>query len=112
MVAHRRMIHRFSLSAVPVLITGETGTGKEVAAQAIHNLSARRSQNFVAINCAAVPQNLLESELFGYERGAFTGASKEGKAGKFELADNGTLFLDEIGDLPFHLQGRLLRAIQ
>lgn len=112
MVDQRRMIHRFSLSAVPVLITGETGTGKEVAAQAIHNLSARRSQNFVAINCAAVPQNLLESELFGYERGAFTGASKEGKAGKFELADNGTLFLDEIGDLPFHLQGRLLRAIQ
>ena len=112
MVDQRRMIHRFSLSSVPVLITGETGTGKEVAAQAIHNLSARRNQNFVAINCAAVPQNLLESELFGYERGAFTGASREGKAGKFELAGNGTLFLDEIGDLPFHLQGRLLRAIQ
>lgn len=112
MQEQRKMIQRFALSAVPVLIHGETGTGKEVAAQAIHNLSARRGKNFVAINCAAVPQNLLESELFGYERGAFTGALKEGKAGKFEQADGGTLFLDEIGDLPLHLQGRLLRAIQ
>lgn len=112
MQEQRRMIQRFALSSVPVLITGETGTGKEVAAQSIHSLSSRKERNFVAINCAAIPQNLLESELFGYERGAFTGALKEGKVGKFELADGGTLFLDEIGDIPLHLQGQLLRAIQ
>ena len=95
-----------------VLLQGESGTGKELFARAIHNASSRRNGPFIAINCSAIPENLLESELFGYERGAFTGASEGGKIGKMELANNGTLFLDEIGDLPLHLQPKLLRALQ
>ena len=92
--------------------SGETGTGKELFAQAIHNDGPRRNRPFVAINCGAIPKELLESELFGYEEGAFTGARRQGKAGMFELAHTGTLFLDEIGDLPLTLQGRLLRVLQ
>jgi len=95
-----------------VLITGETGTGKELMAQGIHNISSRKEGPFVAVNCAALPENLLESELFGYEEGAFTGAKKGGKLGLFELAHGGTIFLDEIGKIPFSLQGRLLRVLQ
>lgn len=95
-----------------VLIQGESGVGKEIVAQAIHNISSRSKKPFVAINCAALPELLLESELFGYEEGAFTGARKGGKPGKFELADGGTLLLDEIGDLPLSMQAKLLRVLQ
>ncbi len=95
-----------------ILLTGETGTGKGLFARAIHNASPRRDYPFVAVNCTAIPESLLESELFGYEAGAFTGASKNGKPGQFELANHGTLFLDEIGDMPLFLQAKLLRATQ
>lgn len=95
-----------------IVIFGESGTGKELFSQSIHNASARHGQPFVAVNCAAIPENLLESELFGYVGGAFTGASKEGKPGLFELAHNGTIFLDEISEMPLALQSRLLRVIQ
>lgn len=95
-----------------LLICGESGTGKELFAQSIHAASLRKDKPFVAVNCAAIPEGLLESELFGYEEGAFTGARRQGKAGMFELAHTGTLFLDEIGDLPLTLQGRLLRVLQ
>lgn len=95
-----------------VLIRGESGTGKEIFARAVHNNSNRNKNSFIAVNCAAIPENLLESELFGYEDGAFTGAKKGGKPGKFELANNGTIFLDEIGDLALHLQPKLLRVIE
>lgn len=94
-----------------VLIEGESGTGKEVFAQSIHNYSSRADGPFVAINCAAIPRELVESELFGYEKGAFTGASKGGNPGKFELADGGTIFLDEIGELPLDVQSKLLRVL-
>ncbi len=99
-------------STAPVLLCGETGTGKELFAQAIHNGGERRKGPFVAINCGAIPKELLESELFGYEEGAFTGARKGGRPGKFELADSGTLFLDEIGDMSFDMQVKLLRVLQ
>ena len=103
---------RFALTDLTVLITGESGTGKELFAQAIHNASARADKPFMAVNCAAVPENLLESELFGHEEGAFTGARKGGKRGLLEVAHMGSLFLDEIGDMPVSLQTRLLRVLQ
>jgi PAS domain S-box-containing protein len=95
-----------------VLVTGESGTGKELFAQAIHNAGPRKLHPFVKINCAAIPRDLLESELFGYEKGAFTGAGAKGKPGKFELAGKGTIFLDEIGDLPLEMQPKLLRVLE
>ncbi|WP_027414749.1 sigma-54 interaction domain-containing protein [Aneurinibacillus terranovensis] len=95
-----------------ILIRGESGTGKEVLAQAIHGASQRQKGPFVAINCAAIPESLLESELFGYDEGSFTGAKKGGKQGRFEMARGGTLFLDEIGDMPLFLQAKLLRVLQ
>ncbi len=95
-----------------VLITGESGTGKEIFARAIHKASTREDGPFISVNCGAIPETLLESELFGYEGGAFTGARKEGKAGKFELANDGTIFLDEIGEMPLHLQVKLLHVLQ
>jgi TyrR family helix-turn-helix protein len=95
-----------------ILITGESGTGKELIAETIHNNSSREKQPFIKVNCGAIPENLLESELFGYDYGAFTGAKKEGKTGYFQLAHGGTIFLDEIGDMPFNLQVKLLRVLQ
>jgi transcriptional regulator of acetoin/glycerol metabolism len=97
---------------IPILILGETGTGKELLAQAIHNESPRRQRPFVAVNCASIPETLIEAELFGYEEGAFTGARKKGSVGKMLVANGGTLFLDEIGDMPLNLQARLLRVLQ
>ena len=108
----KKFASQISNSNSTVLITGESGTGKELFARAIHNNSSRSEAPFVSINCGAIPETLLESELFGYEKGSFTGASTSGKIGKFELANHGTLFLDEIGDMPFHLQVKLLHFLQ
>ena len=107
-----RQAQRYARVDSSVLLCGETGTGKELFAQSIHNDSDRAGGPFVAVNCATLPENLMESELFGYEPGAFTGASKQGKAGLFEEAHRGTLFLDEVSEIPLHLQSRLLRVIQ
>jgi PAS domain S-box-containing protein len=106
------LVMRLSAVDTTVLITGESGVGKEIIAQILHENSDRRDKLMVTVNCAAIPENLLESELFGYEAGAFTGASRKGKIGAFELADGGTIFLDEISELPFNLQSKLLRALQ
>ena len=111
MVKICQVVEKVAPSDVSVLLLGESGTGKELLARALHELGPRSAKRFIAINCAAIPENLLESELFGYERGAFTGAVKQTK-GKIELADGGTLFLDEIGDLPLSLQVKLLRFLQ
>jgi len=106
------MVHHLSKVDTTILIQGESGVGKEVIAQEVHKNSLRQDKPLIRINCAAIPESLLESELFGYEAGAFTGAKKEGKMGIFELADQGTLFLDEIAELPLHLQAKLLRVLQ
>ena len=103
---------RASKSDSTVLLLGESGTGKDVIAQSIHNGSNRKNGPFVAINCGAIPRELIGSELFGYVEGAFTGARKGGSVGKFELADGGTIFLDEIGDMPLDMQTNLLRVIE
>jgi len=106
------IIHRIAPFDTTVLLTGESGVGKNCYADMIHSLSLRRQEPYVAINCGAIPENLLESELFGYEKGAFTGAKLNGKNGLIETAHRGTLFLDEIGDLPLHMQVKLLKVIQ
>ncbi|EPU3522755.1 sigma 54-interacting transcriptional regulator [Escherichia coli] len=112
MLQLKRLISRIAPSPSSVMVVGESGTGKEVVARAIHKLSGRRNKPFIAINCAAIPEQLLESELFGYVKGAFTGASANGKTGLIQAANTGTLFLDEIGDMPLMLQAKLLRAIE
>src|SRR5207249_10693428 len=99
-------------NTLPVLVLGESGVGKELFAQSIHSASERRERPFVAVSCGALPTELVESELFGYVGGAFSGARREGSAGKFEAADGGTIFLDEIGDLPAAAQTALLRVLQ
>ncbi len=106
-----KMLGKIAPSDVTVLIYGESGTGKELIARAIHFNSSRLGKPFIALNCAAIPRELLESELFGHEKGAFTGAT-ERKIGKFEQAKDGTLFLDEIGDMPLELQAKMLRVLQ
>ncbi|WP_411170574.1 sigma 54-interacting transcriptional regulator [Clostridium sp. MB05] len=108
----KNKVKKIALSTSTVLVTGESGTGKEVFARAIHNEGNRKTKAFVAINCGAIPDTLLESELFGYVKGAFTGADPMGKIGKFELANKGTIFLDEIGDMPIYLQTKILRVLQ
>lgn len=112
LVKVKELIKKVAPSKLAILISGETGTGKELFAQSIHQLSPRNHKPFIRINCAAIPKELLESELFGYEEGAFSGAKKGGKPGKFELANGGTLLLDEINELPIYLQSKLLRVIQ
>lgn len=112
LVKLKKRMMRVAATDSTILIRGESGTGKELFAKAIHNASNRKENPFIAINCGALPESLLESELFGYDEGAFTGARRKGKPGKFELADRGTIFLDEIGDMPAHLQVNLLRALE
>lgn len=112
MIKAKLKARKFAMASANVLILGESGTGKELFAQSIHNASSRYNQPFVAVNCAAIPENLLESEFFGYSEGAFTGALKGGKPGLFEVAHNGTIFLDEIGELPLSMQAKLLRVLQ
>ena len=107
-----RLADRVSELDTLVILLGETGVGKEVFAKYIHTKSPRKDKPFVRVNCGAIPENLIESELFGYEKGAFTGANRSGKAGLFEVADGGTIFLDEIGELPLSMQVRLLRVLQ
>ena len=106
-----RIIDRVAPRDTSVLIRGENGTGKELIARAIHNRSNRKDRPFIAVNCGAIPPTLVESELFGHEKGAFTGADRTTK-GKFELANGGTLFLDEVGDMPLDMQVKILRALQ
>lgn len=108
----KEKVKMVSNSDISILVRGESGTGKELFAHSIHQLSSRSQKPFIKVNCGAIPENLLESELFGYEEGAFTGAKKGGKKGKFQLANGGTLFLDEIGDMPLSMQVKLLRALQ
>lgn len=108
----KKLARKASRTSSTLLITGESGTGKEIIAQAIHTRSVRREGPFISVNCGAIPENLLESELFGYVEGAFTGAKKGGNPGKFELADGGTILLDEIGDMPSYMQVKLLRVLQ
>lgn len=108
----KKKMRRVATTDSTVLITGESGTGKELFARSIHQESIRKNAPFIALNCGSIPENLLESELFGYEEGAFTGARRNGKPGKFELANGGTILLDEIGDMPLHLQVKLLRVLQ
>ncbi|MDI6705176.1 MAG: sigma-54 factor interaction domain-containing protein [Bacillota bacterium] len=107
-----KLSKRVALTEAPVLISGSSGVGKEVLAELIHRNSKRSSKPFIKLNCAAIPENLIESEFFGYEAGAFTGALKNGKKGVIELAENGTLFLDEIGEMALPLQAKLLRVLQ
>lgn len=108
----KNKLQKAALTDSTILIRGESGTGKELFAHAVHGASYRRKEPFIAINCSAIPETLIESELFGYEEGAFTGAKRGGKPGKFELADGGTLFLDELGDMPLHVQSKLLRVLE
>ncbi|GAV25959.1 Fis family transcriptional regulator [Carboxydothermus islandicus] len=108
----KKLVRQIAITNNTVLLQGESGTGKELFARYIHYLSPRKDRPFIAINCAAIPDNLLESELFGYEDGSFTGARRGGKPGKFELANGGTIFLDEIGDMPIQLQAKLLRVLE
>ncbi|SFD30454.1 sigma 54-interacting transcriptional regulator [Clostridium uliginosum] len=108
----KKKIKKVSYTDATILITGESGTGKELVARAIHSEGNRKNMPFIAINCGAIPENLLESELFGYVKGAFSGASSAGRIGKFELANNGVIFLDEIGDMPLYLQVKILRVLQ
>ncbi|API94150.1 sigma-54-dependent Fis family transcriptional regulator [Virgibacillus sp. 6R] len=108
----KKIARKAAASSAPVLLTGESGVGKEQFAKAIHDASTVQSGSFISVNCAAIPDGLMESELFGYEKGAFTGADREGKPGKFELAHQGTIFLDEIGDMPFNMQAKILRVLQ
>ena len=108
----KREIFNTARTSSTVMILGETGTGKEIVAHAVHNLSSRRKEKFIKVNASSIPENLVESELFGYESGAFTGAKKEGKKGKFELADKGTVFIDEIHQMPMSVQPKLLRVLQ
>ncbi|KAB2333323.1 sigma-54-dependent Fis family transcriptional regulator [Cytobacillus depressus] len=111
-VSVRKMVKKAALSDYPIIIYGESGTGKELIAQSLHSTGPRKIKPFIAVNCSAIPESLIESELFGYERGAFTGAKREGATGKFEAADGGTIFLDEIGDMPLKAQAALLRVLQ
>ncbi len=112
MISLKKEAEKAAANSFPVLITGESGTGKELFAHAIHNASSRKVYPLVRINCSAIPKELIETELFGYDKGAFTGASATGKKGKFELADNGTIFLDEIGDMALEMQPKLLRVLE